>query len=922
MPKVDNCEQDYNVVYTITDQCGRTASCTQVFTIDNADPTITCPAPATVTCYEDIQAMVDAHIIAFNGGADVTVACDLTWNVTAVVDPKVDNCEQDYNVVYTITDQCGRTASCTQVFTIDNADPTITCPAPATVTCYEDIQAMVDAHIIAFNGGTDVTVACDLTWNVTAVVDAKVDNCEQDYNVVYTITDQCGRTASCTQVFTIDNADPTITCPAPATVTCYEDIQAMVDAHIIAFNGGTDVTVACDLTWNVTAVVDPKVDNCEQDYNVVYTITDQCGRTASCTQVFTIDNADPTITCPAPATVTCYEDIQAMVDAHIIAFNGGTDVTVACDLTWNVTAVVDPKVDNCEQDYNVVYTITDQCGRTASCTQVFTIDNADPTITCPAPATVTCYEDIQAMVDAHIIAFNGGTDVTVACDLTWNVTAVVDPKVDNCEQDYNVVYTITDQCGRTASCTQVFTIDNADPTITCPAPATVTCYEDIQAIVDAHIIAFNGGTDVTVACDLTWNVTAVVDPKVDNCEQDYNVVYTITDQCGRTANCTQVFTIDNADPTITCPAPATVTCYEDIQAMVDAHIIAFNGGADVTVACDLTWNVTAVVDPKVDNCEQDYNVVYTITDQCGRTASCTQVFTIDNADPTITCPAPATVTCYEDIQAMVDAHIIAFNGGADVTVACDLTWNVTAVVDPKVDNCEQDYNVVYTITDQCGRTASCTQVFTIDNADPTITCPAPATVTCYEDIQAMVDAHIIAFNGGADVTVACDLTWNVTAVVDPKVDNCEQDYNVVYTITDQCGRTASCTQVFTIDNADPTITCPAPATVTCYEDIQAMVDAHIIAFNGGADVTIACDLTWNVTAVVDPKVDNCEQDYNVVYTITDQCGRTASCTQVFTIDNADPTITCPAPATVTCYEDIQAMYTWMRTSSPLMAERM
>jgi hypothetical protein len=48
------------------------------------------------------------------------------------------------------------------------------------------------------------------------------------------------------------------------------------------------------------------------------------------------------------------------------------------------------------------------------------------------------------------------------------------------------------------------------------------------------------------------------------------------------------------------------------------------------------------------------------------------------------------------------------------------------------------------------------------------------------------------------------------------------------------------------------------------------VDANLIAFNGGADVTIACDLTWNVSAAVEPKTDNCEPDYDVVYTITDQ----------------------------------------------------
>ena len=86
--------------------------------------------------------------------------------------------------------------NCTQVFTIDNAAPTITCPADATVECYEDIQALVDAAVLAFNGGTDVTIACDLTWNVVGVVDAKIDNCTPSYDVVYTITDECGQNSA------------------------------------------------------------------------------------------------------------------------------------------------------------------------------------------------------------------------------------------------------------------------------------------------------------------------------------------------------------------------------------------------------------------------------------------------------------------------------------------------------------------------------------------------------------------------------------------------------------------------------------------------------------------------------------------------------------------------------------------------------
>ncbi len=906
-PKIDNCTPTYTVDYTITDQCGRTDQCTQTFTIDNADPTITCFADTTVTCYEDIQAIVDANVTSHNGGSNVTVSCDLTWNVVAVVEPKIDNCTPTYTVDYTITDQCGRTDQCTQTFTIDNADPTITCFADTTVTCYEDIQAIVDANVLSHNGGSNVTVSCDLTWNVVAVVAPKIDNCTPSYTVDYTITDQCGRTDQCTQTFTIDNPAPTITCFADTTVTCYEAIQAIVDANVLSHNGGTNVAVSCDLTWNVAAVVAPKIDNCTPSYTVDYTITDQCGRTDQCTQTFTIDNADPTITCFADTTVTCYEDIQAIVDANVISHNSGTNVTVNCDLTWNVVGVVAPKVDNCTPTYKVDYTITDQCGRTDQCTQTFTIDNADPTITCFADTTVTCYEDIQAIVDANVLSHNGGSNVTVSCDLTWNVVAVVAPKIDNCTPTYTVDYTITDQCGRTDVCTQTFAIDNADPTITCFADTTVTCYEDIQAIVDANVLSHNGGSNVTVSCDLTWNVVAVVAPKIDNCTPSYTVDYTITDQCGRTDVCIQTFTIDNPAPTITCFADTTVTCYEDIQAIVDANVLSHNGGSNVTVSCDLTWNVVAVVAPKIDNCTPTYTVDYTITDQCGRTDVCTQTFTIDNPAPTITCFADTTVTCYEDIQAIVDANVISHNGGSNVTVSCDLTWNVVAVVAPKIDNCTPTYTVDYAITDQCGRTDVCTQTFTIDNPAPTITCFADTTVTCYEDIQAIVDANVISHNGGSNVTVSCDLTWNVVAVVAPKIDNCTPTYTVDYTITDQCGRTDQCTQTFTIDNADPTITCFADTTVTCYEDIQAIVDANVLSHNGGSNVTVSCDLTWNVVAVLTPKIDNCTPTYTVDYTITDQCGRTDQCTQTFTIDNADPTITCFADTTVTCYEDIQAI---------------
>ena len=210
----DDCDGAvYEIVYTVEDECGRSSSCTQTFTIDNEGPSIECPADAIVECYEDIQ----------EGTPVTSTSCGLTSTVTTDGPNLVsgqDDCDGAvYEIVYTVEDECGRSASCTQTFTIDNEGPSIECPADAIVECYEDIQE-----------GTPVTsTSCGLTSTVTTdgpnLVSGQ-DDCEGAvYEIVYTVEDECGRSSSCTQTFTIDNEGPSIECPADEIVECYEDIQ-------------------------------------------------------------------------------------------------------------------------------------------------------------------------------------------------------------------------------------------------------------------------------------------------------------------------------------------------------------------------------------------------------------------------------------------------------------------------------------------------------------------------------------------------------------------------------------------------------------------------------------------------------------------------------------------------------------------------
>jgi len=200
-----------------------------------------------------------------------------------------------------------------------------------------------------------------------------------------------------------------------------------------------------------------------------------------------------------------------------------------------------------------------------------------------------------------------------------------------------------------------------------------------------------------------------------------------------------------------------------------------------------------------------YTYTYTVEDVCDRTLSCEQTFTIANDPPTITCPADETVACSTDIS--VDASNATF------TTSCELGADVNLsgpVLNGEPDCPGTTYTYTYTIEDACGRMASCEQVFTI-----------------------LVDASNAVFTAG------CELGANVSLsgpAINGTPDCPGTTYTYTYTVEDACGITASCEQIFTIENAAPTITCPADEVVACAADI----------IPGTADFQTSCELESSV----------------------------------------------------------------------------
>ncbi len=173
-----------NVFYDISDND---------FTINqNNELNITCLADAIVGCVADIvPGTATLQTNCTNGGANVALT-------GPVINGEPDCPGTTYTYTYTGTDNCGAQESCTRTFTIQNDPPTITCPANQTVACEADIN--IGTPTFLTNCGTQGTLT-----QTGPVVNGDPNSNGTTYTYTHTVTDACGRTASCQQVFTIDD---------------------------------------------------------------------------------------------------------------------------------------------------------------------------------------------------------------------------------------------------------------------------------------------------------------------------------------------------------------------------------------------------------------------------------------------------------------------------------------------------------------------------------------------------------------------------------------------------------------------------------------------------------------------------------------------------------------------------------------------
>ena len=753
-----------------------------------AIPTITCPANITTNTDAGQCSAVVTYSPTVTGIPVPSVTYTFTGATTGSGSGNGSGAAFNKGVTTVeiiATNVCGADTCSFTVTVNDNENPTITCPAPVTVSCAADVPPVNTGSVTAGDNCPGVVVT-----HISDVISAQT--CANRFTITrtYRATDAASNFVECTQTITVnDITPPVLTCPAPVTVSCAADVPPVNIADVtgVSDNCAGAVTV----TWQGDVITN---QTCANRYQVTrtYRATDVCGNFTECTQIITVnDQTAPIITCPAPVTVSCTGDVPPVNIAAVTATDNCAGVVT---ITWEGDVV---SSQTCLNRYTITrtYRATDVCGNFAECTQIITVDDQTaPIITCPAPVTVSCAGAVPPPNTGAITATDncaGSVSVTWISDVISNQT---------CDNRYTLTrtYRATDACGNFAECTQTITVDDqTPPVLTCPAPISVTCSGDVPAPNIALVtgVSDNCGGPVTV----TW-VSDVISNQT--CANRYTLTrtYRATDACGNFTNCTQVITVNDATPPVlTCPPSITVSCAGEVPAPDISLVTAVSdncaGAVTVTWVSDVITNQT---------CANRYQVnrTYRATDVCGNFAQCVQIIYVNDVTaPTITCPAPVTVSCASAVPAATPGAIVASDNCGTVTVT-----HVGDVISSQ--SCANRYTITrtYRATDACGNFTSCTQIITVnDQTAPVITCPANITVsTPLGSCTATVNFNVTATDncGGAVTITSVPASGTVFAIGTTLVTS---------TATDACGNTSTCTFTVTVNDAQLPVITTQPA---------------------------------------------------------------------------------------------------------------
>jgi gliding motility-associated-like protein len=833
------CEITIRRTWLVNDECGNLASRDQVILARDTTPPvfINLPRDTVLTCDAAIPA---ASSVRARDNCTPFVSVRFRENIS------LSGCQRRIERIWEAKDDCGNTATGRQVILQnDNTGPIVTNAAP-----------------------THVVVSCDSLFNVPAPVFSDVCSivdtvlfgettlhtpCGSLIERTWTARDSCGNSTIFTQNIQItDRTTPgLIGVPADLTLECGDQLP----------------------TWQVTAV-----DNCDTSLIVVFsenvagepcageqvvrtwTVADDCGNTASATQLITIfDTQAPTlIGVPQDLHVSC-NDIPSVPVVTAV------DICDP-DLVVHFHEIHTGDLCNSLQIHRI-WSVADRCGNLAEATQVITVRDTT------APALVGVPADVASSCeDLPPVPVVTATD---DCDSSVLVTLSETQIGTNCNRTIRRTWTATDDCGNRTTATQLITaVDTVAPLLRFTDPLlTRRASGDTLTLECDYPFVFSGlsvsGTD---NCDDNVSVAMNSDVSHGDClavgfQQFIHFAWVGSDNCGNQASLEIFVKIVDTRPPVLLNVPDDISLPCDAPIPPAPSVAAFDN-CDSLVAVSFTERFARIA------CQLDILREWTATDKCGnRTTESQKIFLIDQLPPEVIAPLPdLTINCDEPLP----TDQPTFSDYCDDTL---LIFVASSIIP---DSCGHIIETTWTAVDDCNNSVSTSRrIRQIDRSAPRVVRSLPdVTIDCY-------DPHPTDTPEFSD---DCDLQLDIMVISTILPDTCGYHVLASWTATDDCGNSVSTSRTIRV------------------LDTEEPVFLHI-----PADTIVACDqipLPGNVAAT-----DNCDPDVEIhfaerrtgsnalcnevierTWTAIDNCGNRATATQhIRLLDDEAPLLSLVQP---------------------------
>ncbi|NTW23920.1 MAG: HYR domain-containing protein, partial [Lentimicrobium sp.] len=865
--------------WTATDECGNFVSTSAIFTIvDTQAPTFTVyPMNLVVECDGNGNGAELENWLTNAAAIDNCGGVTLTNNFEGLLE--LCGTTGYATVTWTATDDCGNYTTATASFTIfDYTAPVFTyVPEDMTREC-SGIPAV----------GTPV--ATDICSDIVTIVyngQTRVDgDCPNSYTLTrtWTATDDCGNSASASQVITVEDtkAPEFSVLAADLTVECDGTGNTSALEAWLASNGGAIATDNCgEISWsnNFSSLS----DGCGTtgSATVLFTVTDDCGNFKTTSATFTIiDSSAPVFTMlPQNLSVECDGNGNTAALESWLADVEADDACSEVTITNNFQSL--SNLCGATGAATVVWTATDECGNFVTTSAVFTIvDTQAPELTCPQNITVNA--------EAGLCGANVQIPIPDTDDACGGVSLVNDYNGTAIGSDFYeigttiITWTATDPCGNSTSCQMSVTVvDNIDPQIVCPESISVmndpgVC-EAMVTVPQPEVSDNCGINSIVNNFNGTGNASGIYPVGITT------VIWTVTDLYGNTAECSMTVTVtDNELPEIICP--------ENVSVSTDASICEANvtiPQPEVSDNCGIASLINSY--NGTNNASGVYPVGTTtinwiVTDIHGNTAECSMTVTVeDNENPVISCPENIAVNTDPGVceaNVTIPQPEVSDNCGIESLVN---TYNGT-------DNASGIYpagvtEITWTVTDIHGNQAECTMTVTVtDNENPVIECPENIAVNADPGVcEASVTIPLpeVSDNCGVESVVNSFNGTNDASGVYPVGTT-----TVIWTVTDIHGLTAECEMTVTVtDSEAPSIECPEDIIVVAGVDCNALVEipVPVVSDNCGIENLVnSINNTGNASGIYPVGVTE------ITWTVTDLHGNTANCSLTVTV-TAGPT---------------------------------